>query len=391
MKGRVLILDDDTAVGETISFVAEAADMDAHAVSKPSEFFKLVDSWHPTHIVLDLIMPEMDGVEIMRHLAARRTRAGIIILSGVGSRVLDAARRAASEKGLHIVGVLPKPISPAALQAYLSSGNGGERDADVAHAKPEDYEIREDEILHGIENREFQLFYQPKIICSTGDPAGFEALARWLHPDRGIIGPDRFIRLAEQHGLIEPITQQIMDQAIEWLAQPDLGRDLSLSVNLSARTMTDLEFADRLSDRCEQAGINPDRLILELTETAAMDDPELALDLITRLRMKGFHVSIDDVGTGYSSIAQLARLPFSEMKVDKSFVMTAQSSPESRTIISSIVELGHNLELRVVAEGVEDRNTLDFLKSIGCDYAQGFFIAHPMNAENVAEWMSRRH
>lgn len=390
MQGRVLILDDDTAVGETIGFVAEAAGMDARAVSSPADFFREVDEWQPTHIVLDLIMPEMDGVEIMRHLAARRVDAGIIILSGVGSRVLDAARRAASEKGLHILGVLSKPISPSALQAYLAVPEGAERDTDVANAKPEDYEIREQELLRGIENREFKLFYQPKILCATGKPAGFEALARWLHPERGLIGPDRFIPLAEQHGLIEPITQQIMDEAIDWLSQPDPAGGMSLSVNLSARTMTDIEFADRLAGRCRDAGIDPDRLILELTETAAMDDPELALDLVTRLRMKGFHVSIDDVGTGYSSIAQLARLPFSEMKVDKSFVMTADSSPESRTIISSIVELGHNLELRVVAEGVEDSNTLDFLRSIGCDYAQGFFIAHPMNAEHVAEWMSQR-
>lgn len=389
MKGRVLILDDDDAVGETIGFVAEAAGMDARAVSTPTDFFRLVDEWQPTHIVLDLIMPEMDGVEIMRHLAARRTNAGIVILSGVGSRVLDAARRAASEKGLHIIGVLPKPISPSALQAYLARGDGVEREP-VASATVDDYEIREGELLRGIENREFQLFYQPKIFCATGIPAGFEALVRWMHPERGIIGPDRFVPLAEQHGLIGPITHQIMDQAIEWLAGPGPATGLSLSVNLSARTMTDLEFADQLAERCRKAGIDSDRLILELTETAAMDDPELALDLITRLRMKGFHVSIDDVGTGYSSIAQLARLPFSEMKVDKSFVMTADTSPESRTIISSIVELGHNLELRVVAEGVEDKGTLDFLRSIGCDYAQGFFIAHPMNPEHVAQWMSQR-
>lgn len=390
MKGRVLILDDDTAVGETIGFVAEAADMEARAVSKPADFFQIAEEWQPTHIVLDLIMPEMDGVEIMRHLATRGTNAGIIILSGVGSRVLDAARRAASEKGLHIVGVLPKPISPSALQAYLATGDNVERDDAVANAKPDDYRITEGELLRGIENREFRLFYQPKILCATGAPAGFEALVRWMHPERGVVGPDRFIPLAEQHGLIEPITHQIMDQAIDWLASPGPGTGLSLSVNLSARTMTDLEFADELAGRCRGAGIDPDRLILELTETAAMDDPELALDLVTRLRMKGFHVSIDDVGTGYSSIAQLARLPFSEMKVDKSFVMTAESSPESRTIISSIVELGHNLELRVVAEGVENEKTLDFLRDIGCDYAQGFFIAHPMNAEHVAAWMSER-
>lgn len=391
MTGRVLILDDDTAVGETISFVAQSAGFDAQAVSAPGEFFERVEHWQPTHIILDLVMPEMDGVEIMRHLAARGVDARIIILSGVGTRVLDAARRTAAEKGLHIIGVLPKPISPSALKGYLTNSTAEMRAREETERRRQDYAVTADDLRHAIRRREFSLFFQPKISCATGKPAGFEALVRWLHPVRGMISPEFFIPLAENAGLIDPISRLIMDEAIAWLATPGPAEQLSLSVNLSARTMVDLEFADELAERCRRERIDPDRLILEVTETAAMDDPELALDLVTRLRMKGFHVSIDDVGTGYSSIAQLARLPFSELKVDKSFVRSAASSRESRTIISSIVELGHNLELRVVAEGVEDEGTLEFLKRIGCDYAQGYFIARPMNGALVDEWIRARH
>lgn len=390
MQGRVLILDDDAAVGETIGFVAEAANMQARSVTEPDAFFRAVDEWQPTHIVLDLIMPKMDGVEIMRHLAARGCTARIIILSGVGSRVLDAARRTAAEKGLDIAGVLSKPITPRELQAFL--GTSPERAktipvAAVAGIRKED--ITEADLRAAIDEHQFDVVYQPKIHCRSGKLAGFEALVRWRHPALGMVMPDSFIERAEQLDLIGAITEQILDQALHWMRGVDPR--LSLSVNLSAKALADIGLADRLARLCRDAGIDPDRLILELTETTAMEDPVLALDLVMRLRMKGFHVSIDDVGTGYSSMAQLARLPFSEMKVDKSFVMTASASEESRTIISSIVELGHKLDLRVVAEGVEDEETLDFLHRAGCDYVQGFFIARPMPGDAVADWINRWH
>lgn len=392
MTGRVLILDDDTAVGETIQFVAEAADMDARSVSTPEEFFRTIVEWKPTHIVLDLIMPEMDGVEIMRHLAKRKIDAQIVILSGVGSRVLDAARRTASEKGLRIAGVLSKPIRPASLQAFFKEQLVGDANPFANnHLRPvSNGRISEKELREGIRKKQFYLVYQPKISCATGAVTGFEALVRWRHPERGTVMPDDFIPLAERLNLIESITLQIMEIGLEYLASPDTQPELSLSLNLSALTLSDLNFADKLSQHCTRNGIDPARLTLELTETTAMEDPILALDLVTRLRMKGFHVSIDDVGTGYSSMAQLARLPFSEMKVDKSFVITARESQESRTIIGSIVELGHNLDLRVVAEGVEDEDTLEFLKKLGCDMAQGYFIARPMPELAAREWVRER-
>ncbi|HEX7046582.1 MAG TPA: EAL domain-containing response regulator [Gammaproteobacteria bacterium] len=392
MTGRVLILDDDAAVGETIRFVAESADMEARSVTAPDEFFTTVDEWRPTHIVLDLIMPEMDGVEIMRHLAERRCDAHIIILSGVGNRVLDAARRTAAEKGLRISGVLSKPISPKDLREFLSDGPAPVKTATTATPrKPRTLEITEDDLRTAIDEKQFIVYYQPKIHCGSGQVSGFEALVRWKHPTLGMVMPDAFIPLAERLNLIGEVTTQILDEAMHWMRDVRNDMRLSLSVNLSAKALGDIDLADRLAKRCRDAGIDPDRLILELTETTAMDDPVLALDLVTRLRMKGFHVSIDDVGTGYSSMAQLARLPFSEMKVDKSFVMTAAVSKESRSIISSFIDLGHKLDLRVVAEGVEDKATLDFLHRTGCDFVQGFFIARPMPGELVSNWIDNRH
>lgn len=388
MNGRVLILDDDSSVGETIGFVAETANLEARSVTTPEAFFVAIEEWQPTHIVLDLIMPEMDGVEIMQRLATQECQARLIILSGVGSRVLDAARRVAAERGLRIIGVLSKPISTRELRDFLSrdteSGDlpegNGKRTKAVA--------LTRDDLLAAIRERQFEVFYQPKISCSTSKTSGFEALVRWRHPQHGIIMPDAFISLAEQTNLIDEITEQILDEALAWMTGLPTVSGMSVSVNLSARTLKDPELADRLAKRCKDAGVDPGCIIFELTETTAMEDAVLALDLVTRLRMKGFHISIDDVGTGYSSMAQLARLPFSEMKVDKSFVMTATVSQESRTIVSSIIELGHKLDLRVVAEGVEDEATLDFLNRAGCDYVQGFYIAKPMPGEHVAAWIA---
>jgi EAL domain-containing protein (putative c-di-GMP-specific phosphodiesterase class I) len=407
--GRLLILDDDPATGETIRRIALGADIEARLVTDPGEFFTVLDEWRPTHLAIDLVMPEMDGVQVMNRLAERRCEAGIIITSGVGSRVLDAAGRSAIANGLRIVGILPKPFSPMTLRKMLRahSGNGHPGESGLVAPAPEGRAARRragvvaGEIRQALARDELDLVYQPKIECATGELAGFEALVRWHHPQRDVIEPDRFIPVAEQAGIIDAITDRVLDKALHWFASEFGSVDLSLavnmaantaidqtlSINLSARLIEDAQFVERLTTRCEKYGVEPRRVILELTETSAMDDPKMSLDLLTRLRMKEFQLAIDDFGTGFSSMVQLVRLPFSEIKVDKAFVMTASESEESRTVIRSIVELGHSLGLQVVAEGVEDPVALDYLRAIGCDMAQGFYIARPMPAVKVRAWV----
>ena len=404
---RLLILDDDPDVGQTILRIATAAGLEARWTDDSPEFFRTFDSWAPTHIALDLIMPEMDGVEVMVTLAQRQCRARIIITSGVGSRVLDAAGRSATEHGLDIAGVLSKPFSAQKLRDLLAAP------APVAAARPGTaprpvqptrFEPSVAEVEQALARREFVVYYQPKVDCQNGALAGFEALVRWQHPVQGLIAPDRFVPLAERHGLIDELTDQVLDEALLWFAgtfqqarhdgdDPDItqpAKPISLSVNISARTLRDQALVERIVDRCAARHIAPERLIFELTETSAMEDPIASLDLLTRLRMKGFQLSIDDFGTGYSSMLQLVRLPFSEIKVDKSFVMTANRSAESRTVVRSIIELGHSLGLRATAEGVEDADTLAYLKSLACDLAQGFLIARPMSGADACKWNPAR-
>lgn len=398
----LLILDDDPLVGCTMQFIAEDLGLETRFVSTATAFFAELEACRPTHIALDLIMPDMDGMEVIKGLAERGCRARIIITSGVGARVLDAAGRSAAEHGLDFAGVLSKPFAAGDLRELLASAPVAQARATRPEASPQPadpppLELGAADLRRGLEANELAVVFQPKIACKDARLTGFEALVRWLHPDYGPIPPDRFVPLAEASGLITELTEQVLDRALRWFAPLDRAtsglaedRYLSLAVNLSAKSFSELSFVDRLAGRCERLQLAPARLILELTETSAMDDPVASLGLITRLRMKGFHLSIDDFGTGFSSMLQLVRLPFSELKVDKSFVMTALQSEESRTVVKSIVHLGRSLGLRTVAEGVETAEVLDFLGEIGCDQAQGYHIARPMTGDTGKRWMRER-
>lgn len=412
MTSRLLILDDDLAVGATIASIAEASGVVARVTSSPADFFQLVESFSPTHIAVDLVMPEMDGVQVMVELGSRRCMAGIIVTSGVGQRVLEAAGRSAQEHGLNIIGVLHKPFSPQTLRALLwvptlvltdHSGTPqlAKAPAMIASAG---FTVTEDQLRQAFARRELGVYFQPKIDCDTGALAGFEALVRWIHPEKGIIMPDQFVVFAEMHGMIDELTEQVFDGALTWFAnnfsraKVNLSVNLSavtisnlaLSMNISAKTLRDQQFVERMLSNCHDKGVSPQRMIFELTETSAMENPTASLDLLTRLRMKGFQLSIDDFGTGYSSMLQLVRLPFSEIKVDKSFVMTALRSSESQAVVKSIIDLGHSLGIKATAEGVENEPTLNYLRDIGCDFAQGYFIGRPMDGDAVLRWIEGR-
>lgn len=399
---NLLILDDDPLTGQTITNIASLAGVNSRYTDDPLEFFRLIKEWRPDFIALDLVMPRMDGVQVMVELARLRCPADIIISSGVGGRVLDAAARSASEHGLNIIGVLPKPFSPARLRELLNRQPAGSVPALHSAVQTHNTEaIPAHELADAISHNEITVVYQPKINCRTGLLAGFEVLARWQHPKRGMIGPDRFIPLAEQSGLINALTESVMLQSLRWVStlSDKLGDEpgydylrrrlgeITISVNISAVSLSHLDLFERLDDYCQSLGIRPERIIFELTETCAMEDPVSSLDILTRLRMKGFHLSIDDFGTGFSSMLQLARLPFSEIKIDKSFVMTAAESKESRTVIKTIIDLGHGLGLYTSAEGIESAETLEYLRSIGCDLAQGYAIARPMSGDAVLTWL----
>ncbi|MEU8238275.1 EAL domain-containing protein [Actinoplanes missouriensis] len=246
------------------------------------------------------------------------------------------------------------------------------------------------ELRQGIERGELVVFYQPKIDVATRRPCGAEALVRWQHPTRGLLGPDAFIPLAEESGLIDMVTADVLDQALAQLGRwAGLGHELPVSVNVPARSLTDEAFPETIVAALARHGVPPKLLTLEMTESAVVTDMERAGEVLRRLREHGVHISIDDFGTGYSSIAHLRDMPPHELKIDRSFVMKMCENTRDETIVRAVVDLAKNLRLRVVAEGVENEDALRALGELGCDEAQGYHISRPLPAAELTAWLDR--
>jgi diguanylate cyclase (GGDEF)-like protein len=244
------------------------------------------------------------------------------------------------------------------------------------------------ELRQAIDEGQLVLFYQPTIDCATRRIKGVEALVRWQHPRRGLISPDQFIPLAEESGVINALTHFVLDAALlqcrRWL---DAGIDLTVSVNLSMRNLHDPQLPETIGRMLADAGVEPERLNLEITESTIMADPERALAVLQELRALGVRMAIDDFGTGYSSMSYLKGLAVDALKIDKSFVQNLASDRSDRAIVRSTVELAHNLGLQVVAEGVEDTISYEQLARLGCDLAQGYYMGRPMPVADLEQWL----
>lgn len=242
------------------------------------------------------------------------------------------------------------------------------------------------DLRRAIVENELSLLYQSKVNLRESSVTGMEALARWNHPGLGLIPPDRFIPLAERTGLIMPLTLWVLHEALhQHKVWSDKKLNLTMAVNLSTWNLQAEELPDQISGLLSSAEVPPSRLELEITESAIMANPELALKNVTRMKKMGLRFSIDDFGTGYSSLAYLKKFPIDEIKIDKSFVMNMAKSQEDVVIVHSIIDLGHNLGLKVVAEGVEDRESMDLLTKLGCDEAQGYYFSRPLPPGEVPE------
>jgi EAL domain-containing protein (putative c-di-GMP-specific phosphodiesterase class I) len=243
------------------------------------------------------------------------------------------------------------------------------------------------ELRYGIDRGELRVYFQPKISVPTGRMIGVEALMRWDHPARGLLSPGLFLPAAENTPLIVPMTEQVIHESLaavaHWRSQ---GLDLSVSVNLTARQVANLDLPRQIDAALSAYGLPGDALVVEVTESCLIANPVRTREVLNRLRSMGVGLSIDDFGTGYSSFTQLRDLPVSEIKIDKSFVTGVTGSSANAAIVKSAIDLGHNLGLYVVSEGVETYATLDALTDMGCDVMQGYLFAHPMPAEDLKLW-----
>ena len=320
----LVILDDDASVARTIGFVAESVGFAVHTVDAPTPFFEAVNNLNPTHVAIDLIMPGMDGVEVLRQLALTGCDAAVILTSGMGQKVLEAAQATGAERGLNILGLLPKPFRPAVLSELLCREQAPPRPLrETKAAAPP----TADSLRRALAEGHITIVAQPKLELASRRIVGAEVLARWHDTELGFIPPDVFVAVAEANGLMQALTLAVAEQALAWFAGSALrAQGGSLSVNLSTSCLADVAMADLIDAACTRNGVLPQQLILEITESTAMDRTADSFDTLTRLRLKGCRLSVDDFGTGYSSLAQLARLPLSEIKIDRSFVAGLRAS-----------------------------------------------------------------
>jgi len=245
-----------------------------------------------------------------------------------------------------------------------------------------------DELRAAIANGQLVNYYQPKVVVANGEVVGVETLVRWRHPVDGLIFPDQFISVAEAHGLIDDLTRTVLTGALaQAKAWQQAGLTLRVAVNISMDNLASLDFVDFVVDLAAKAGVPPQGVVLEVTESRLMQDTRAPLEILTRLRLKRFRLSIDDFGTGHSSLAQLRDIPFDELKIDQGFVHRAWSNETLRAMYDASLALARQLGMEVVAEGVEDRNDWDLLQRTGCDLAQGAFISAPMPAADFSGWL----
>jgi EAL domain-containing protein (putative c-di-GMP-specific phosphodiesterase class I) len=373
---RLLVVDDDPALGRVVKRVGESVGFDVIVTEDPAVFLRTARQWQASVIMLDLNIPGMDGIELLRALAAEKCAAPVLVTSGADPRVLDAAQQLGRERGLKMGEPIQKPFGLQALREVLRK------------YQPVPRTLLALDLASAIAAEQLILEYQPKLDCRVGRITGVEALVRWAHPVRGIVPPDEFVPLAEESDLIRDLTNWVVaraaKQAAEWRSE---NLTLEVAVNISAKDVQDIELPERLHQHCFDAGVDPTSIVLEVTETGTMREPVQMMDVLTRLRLKGFNLSIDDFGTGYSSLVQLQKMPFSEVKIDRSFVMRMMNNNSCKVIVEIIIDLARKLGLKTVAEGVEEKAALDYLMLLGCDMAQGYHLSPPISAEHIADFV----
>jgi EAL domain-containing protein (putative c-di-GMP-specific phosphodiesterase class I)/FixJ family two-component response regulator len=386
---RIALLDDDPFMLKLLAAMllqlgytrVVACDSGQKALQQVTGTTEVVDL-----IFLDINMPEMDGVEFIRRLVDCRYGGSVILVSGENSRILESVEKLIEAHQLIALGCLQKPVQPQELANLMSrlKPNVGHRS--LTHVSQQSYSV--EQFRAAISHGELVNYYQPKVALATGEVVGMESLVRWQHPVDGLIFPDRFLGLAEEHGLLTEVTGVVLTAAMKQVKTwRQAGHHLPVAVNVSMDDLLALDFPDMAASLAASVGVEPRLLTLEVTEGQVMGQLSTVLDVLTRLSLKRFRLSIDDFGTGHSSLAQLRDLPFNELKVDRGFVHGASIDGTRGAICSASLRMAHQLRMQVVGEGIEDQDDWNFLSRLGCDVGQGYHIARPMPAADVIDWI----
>ena len=389
MKRGMLVIDDEPEMGEFVSEVAQACGYFCDSVTNFEDFKALLGP-DISIIVVDLVMPGVDGIELLRYLAKHGCQSGIVLMSGFDRRVLSVSEELARELGLNVLGNFQKPIRFVDLEGFLKRSS---KETTECFVRAEFAgTINEDELQRAIRDDQFVLHYQPQMDIRSRLPVGIEALVRWNHPEHGLLDPDAFLATSESLGLIDDLTWLIVKKALADRRRIiKRGWRPTLSINVSAVSLRDLAMPEKLLSLAAAFGTSPKDIVIEVTESGLIKELRTALDILARLRVHRMDLSIDDFGTGYSMLQQLKRVPANELKIDKAFVQAMEYDEEARAMVCKTIELGHELGMRVVAEGVETEGQLLRLSGMGCDIAQGYFFSRPVPLHEILAWLSHTY
>ncbi len=379
---RILIADDSRAIRKYLREMLESLELrDIGEAQNGGEAMEEMAA-RPAQILLcDLNMPGMDGVELLREIGERAEKPDIILISSMEGRLRYGVSRMARELGLDVLGVLGKPFQPEELIEALSRYRPDIEDQDANIAQ-----FSQDDLSEALKARRIEMHYQPQVRMADDTVLGFEALVRVSDREGNLVSPSEFIGMSESTGQIHRLSHLILEASIRQLGMWNrMGYSFNLSINLSAATLRKLDLPEHVEAIARNRGVSPRQLTIELTETQLHTGAEL-YDVMSRFRMKGFGLSIDDFGTGDSSLARLRSMPFTELKIDQQFVMDCTKDDDLRSIVNNSIQLGHELGMVVVAEGVQQADEWELLKSIGCDIGQGYLLSPPLIAAEAINW-----
>jgi EAL domain-containing protein (putative c-di-GMP-specific phosphodiesterase class I) len=389
-KGRLLVVDDDLVQRTIIGRIGAKLGYDAVIASTFDIASELLQTQAFDIMTLDLSLGERDGVELLRLIADLKLNAmPIVVISGCEERILNTTRRVGQALSLSLSCCLAKPLNLDNLREALQAP-ALDRVASAGEAPA--LAIDRERIMAGLSGNEFYAEFQPKVDLRTGHAIGAEALARWRLPEFGVVSPVVFIPLVEKFGLMPELTNRILSSAIadaRKLVQQHPG--FAVAVNLSSSLLTDLTLPERIEGILRQEGVAAESLIVEVTESVAMSDVDAAMDILVRLRIKGIGTAIDDFGTGFSSLSALAKLPFSELKIDQSFVKGCDTDEDMMKVVEASIGLARAFRMKVVAEGIDSPHTLARIRHAGCDVGQGYLFAPSLRFERAESWFADRN
>lgn len=384
--GHILVIDDNFDIGEIIRAAAQSVGMQCTTTTDAADLSRLLTP-DVTLVLLDLVMPRIDGIEALRMLSKLECKASIVLMSGISKRVMETAEKLAQVLDLKIAGHLQKPFRLIDVERLLQGHAPEPSAAEVA--KPRAVDLSDQDLRNASLRNEFVLYYQPQVDLRSGRVEGLEALARWLHPERGVLAPDTFIPRLEALGEIDGFGWQMANLGLSEACRFAVNAHPAprIALNVSTQSLRNLHFPDTFLDLARRHCVHAENIMLEITESGLIKELSHALDVLARLRMKNVQLSIDDFGTGYAMMQHLVDIPATELKIDRAFVRNMHMNSSDRVMVQKTIEIGHELGMTVTAEGVETQAQLDFLRQSGCDRVQGFLFSRPLPPQAMIEWL----